>query len=258
MKQRDAGTARAGGRLVIITAAGAALVLSATACSAGPSKPPPAARVTITPATGAQDVSPGAGVTVTAAHGKLRNVVVQAVGDPVAGLLSRKRTAWHSEGLLNPSHSYTVTATAVGAGGKRVTATSTFQTLKPRKTFTASIFEGYQQSYGVGMPIVLTFNRPITRRAAVERALSVRTSKPVVGAWYWDGNQTVEFRPRVYWPQHTQVTVVGRFTGVEGARGVYGVHNVHQTFNIGASLIVVASTASHYMHVYYKHKLFGE
>ena len=151
------------------------------------------------------------------AHGKLRDVVVRAAGDPVAGLLSRSRTAWHSEGLLNPSHSYTVTATAIGAGAKRVTATSTFQTLKPRKTFSASIIEGYQQSYGVGMPIVLTFNRPITHKAAVESSLSLVTSKPVVGAWYWDGNETLEFRPRVYWPQHTVVSVKGDFKGVEAA-----------------------------------------
>jgi lipoprotein-anchoring transpeptidase ErfK/SrfK len=260
VKRRNVGCARPGSRTVIITAAGAALVLAAAACSVlgGPGKPPPAARLTITPATGAQDVSPSAGVTVTAAHGKLGDVVVRATGDPVAGLLSRSRTAWHSEGLLNPSHSYTVTATATGAGGKRVTATSTFQTLKPRKTFSATTMETYDQAYGVGMPIILTFNRPITHRAAVERSLSLRTSKPVVGAWYWDGNETLEFRPRVYWPSHTKVTVVGHFTGVEGARGVYGTHNLRQTFDIGSSLIVVASTTSHYMKVYYKHRLFGD
>ncbi len=244
----------------MIIAAGTALVLTATACSAlgGHSNPPPAAQLTITPASGTQNVSPSAGVTVTAKHGKLRSVVVRAVGDPMAGLISRSKTAWHSEGLLNPSHTYTVTATAVGAGGKRVTATSTFQTLKPRKTFSASIIEGYQQSYGVGMPIVLTFNRPVTHKAAVESSLSLVTSKPVVGAWYWDGNQTLEFRPRVYWPSHTVVSVEGHFKGVEAARGVYGIHNLSQTFRIGPSLIVVASTVTHYMKVYYKRHLFGD
>lgn len=258
MKQHNAGAARSGSRLVIITAAGAALVLPASACSAlgGYSKPPPA-QLLITPASGTQNVSPGAGVTVTAKHGKLRNVVVHVTGGPVAGLLSRSKSAWHSEGLLNPSRTYTVTATAVGAGGKRVTATSTFQTLKPRKTFSASTIEGYRQSYGVGMPIVLTFDTPITHKAAVEGSLSLVTSKPVVGAWHWDGNETLEFRPRAYWPSHTEVSVEGHFKGVEGASGVYGVHNLSQTFQIGSSLIVVASTVTHYMKVYYRHRLFG-
>ena len=244
---------------MVITAAGAVLVMAAAACSGlGTSKPPQAAQVTITPGSGAHGVSPSAGVTVTVAHGKLRNVVVQDVGDPLSGQLSLKDTVWHSDGLLNPSHTYTVTATTVGAGNKKVVVTSSFRVLKPRKTFTATIIEGYKQSYGVGMPVVLTLNRPITHRAAVERSLSLRTSKPVEGAWYWDGNRTVEFRPRVYWPAHTTVSVNGRFTGVEGAKGVYGVRNLHQKFSIGSSLIVVASTASHYMQVYYKHKLFGD
>ena len=231
---------------MVITAAGAALVLSAAACAGpGAAKPPPAPQVTITPGSGALGVRPSAAVTVTVAHGKLRNVVVQDVGDPLSGQLSLKGTVWTSAGLLNPSHTYTVTATAVGAGNKKVVATSSFRVLKPRKTFNATIIEGYKQSYGVGMPIVLTFNHPITHRAAVERSLSLRTSKPVEGAWYWDGNQTVEFRPRVYWPAHTTVSVDAQFTGVEGAKGVYGVRNLHQKFSIGSSLIVVASTSSH-------------
>jgi lipoprotein-anchoring transpeptidase ErfK/SrfK len=113
------------------------------------------------------------------------------------------------------------------------------------------------QHYGVGMPVVLTFSRPITRRAAVERRLSLRTSKRVTGAWYWDGNKTVEFRPRRYWPQHTVVHFTADLNGVEGAKGVYGVHTLHQTFEIGSSLIVVASTQTHYMKVYYKGKLWA-
>ena len=258
VNQNDAGSARSGRRLGI-TAAAAALVLSAAGCAGlAAAKPPPAAQVTITPASGTQSVSPTAGVTVSVAHGKLRDVVVRAAGDPLSGQLSMRGTVWHSQGLLNPSHVYTVTAIAVGSGGKKVTATSSFRTLKPRKTFTATIMEGYQQSYGVGMPVVLTFSHPITRRAAVERSLSLRTSKPVVGAWYWDGSQTLEFRPRVYWPAHTTVNVAGQFSGVEGAKGVYGVRNLHQTFEIGRSLIVVASTVTHYMKVYYKKRLFGD
>ena len=61
------------------------------------------------------------------------------------------------------------------------------------------------------------FSRPITNKAAVERALQLRTSRPVVGAWYWQDDKTVIFRPRQYWPQYTTVTVDGNFDGVEGA-----------------------------------------
>src|ERR1019366_7661721 len=134
VNQNDAGSARSGRRLGIAAAA-AALVLSAAGCAGlAAAKPPPAAQVTITPASGTQSVSPTAGVTVSVAHGKLRDVVVRAAGDPLSGQLSMRGTVWHSQGLLNPSHVYTVTAIAVGSGGKKVTATSSFRTLKPRKT----------------------------------------------------------------------------------------------------------------------------
>ncbi len=68
------------------------------------------------------------------------------------------------------------------------------------------------QLYGVGMPIILKFDRPITNRRAVERALSLRTSKRLVGAWYWDGDTTLYFRPRTCWPAHTRVRFVARLT----------------------------------------------
>ena len=35
------------------------------------------------------------------------------------------------------------------------------------------IFEGYNETYGVGMPIILTFSQPITDKAAVERSLQI-------------------------------------------------------------------------------------
>jgi lipoprotein-anchoring transpeptidase ErfK/SrfK len=112
------------------------------------------------------------------------------------------------------------------------------------------------------MPIILYFNRSIADRAAVERALQVRTSKPVVGAWYWDGPcrlaaECLYFRPRRYWPSHTRVSLTAHLNGVSAGRGVYGHHTLTQTFLIGSRLTVVASTARHDMNVYRDGKLFA-
>ena len=54
------------------------------------------------------------------------------------------------------------------------------------------------------MPIILYFSRPIKNRAAVERALEIKTSKRVIGAWRWDDQcgtapECLYFRPRHYW-----------------------------------------------------------
>jgi lipoprotein-anchoring transpeptidase ErfK/SrfK len=176
---------------------------------------------------------------------------------PVTGSLNPAGTVWHTTWALHPATTYTVTATAVGTSGQTVTKRSSFRTLTPLATFQTQIFEGYQQTYGVGMPIILNFSRPVTRKAEVERSLQLQTSKPVVGAWYWDGNQTLVFRPRVCWPQHTTVRFIGHLDGVEAVRGVYATADLTQSFRIGKSLIAVVSTRNHYAHIYYRDKLFG-
>lgn len=214
-------------------------------------------RLTITPSNGARAVRPGAGIAVAASGGHLSGVVVSTSGHQVAGHLASSGTIWRSSGALAPSRTYMVVATAVGVGGRKVIATSSFRTLTPRKTFQATVLEANHQVYGVGMPIVLTFSRPITNRAAVERALSITSSKPIVGAWYWDGNKTVAFRPMKYWSSGTDVRLTAALSGVEGAKGVYGTRDIHVAFTIGPSLIVRLSTVTHYMKVYYKGRLFG-
>ena len=100
-------------------------------------------------------------------------------------------------------------------------------------------------TYGVGMPVMLTFSKPVENKKAVERALVLKTSRPVVGAWYWDGDQALWFRPRAYWPQNTKVSFVGHLDGVQLSPGVYTTHTLRQDFRIGRSLIVVASASGH-------------
>jgi lipoprotein-anchoring transpeptidase ErfK/SrfK len=237
--------------------------VSCTACTANAIPPP---TLTISPANGSQGVMPGADVIVGAKHGKLRHVAVATSAGPVRGSLAANGR-WRSAEPLATGTSYTVTATAIGANQKKVTTSTTFQTFTPRRTFRATITAvGTNQNissgistgqYGVGIPITIMFSRPITNKAAVERAIQLSTSKPVVGAWSWQDDKTVIFRPRRYWPQYTKVTVDGNFDGVQAAPGVYGSQDAHLSLSIGPSLIVVSSTRTHYMKVYYKNRLFG-
>jgi lipoprotein-anchoring transpeptidase ErfK/SrfK len=254
-------------RLMRVVAGCAAAGLLGTGCAAGHAaaggrphvshRPVTSVDLAISPATGSAGVSPGEGITVTAAHGRITSVSVQGTGDSVTGTMNSSATIWHSNWTLGVSTTYTVTATAQARDGKQVTRTSTFTTLTPAQTFETEIYEAQDATYGVGMPIILTFSQPIADKAAVERALQIQTSKPVTGAWYWNGDQTVDFRPQAYWPPDTRVSFTGHLDGVEGAPGVYGVHTLTQSFRIGGSLIVVASTASHYMDVYRNGKLFA-
>jgi lipoprotein-anchoring transpeptidase ErfK/SrfK len=209
-----------------------------------------AADLKITPSNGSHGVSPSAGISVAALKGTVTSVTVRTAGDAVSGRLSDDGKTWHSSARnLDVSQGYTVTATGT-VGGEKVTTTSTFRTLTPAQTFSTMIYEGYDQTYGVGMPIMLTFSQPITNKAAVERSLELTTSNPVIGAWYWDGDEHLYFRPRDYWPANTTVSFAGHLNGVEGAKGVYAAANLTQTFNIGRSMIAVASTTTHRTQIY--------
>jgi lipoprotein-anchoring transpeptidase ErfK/SrfK len=214
-----------------------------------------AAEIKISPASGSHEASPADGITVSVPKGKVTKVIVHTAGDAVSGTVSGGGTTWHSDRNLNVSQTYTVTATGVDAQGNKLSSTSTFKTLTPSQTFSAEIYEGSGQTYGVGMPIMLTFSEPITDKAAVERALHLTTSKPVVGAWYWDGDEHLNFRPRDYWPAYTTVSFDGQLNGVEGAKGMYATANLTQSFSIGRSLVAVASTTTHKTQIYLNGKL---
>jgi lipoprotein-anchoring transpeptidase ErfK/SrfK len=231
---------------------------------ASASRTPVGPAVAISPADGARAADPSTGVTVTATRGTLESVTVAPAGTPAAdngnpagpvpGTLSPGGTTWHTTWALGVSQQYTVTAVA-SEGAVTKTTTSTFKTLTPAATFSTNIFEGYDQTYGVGMPVILTFSQPITDKAAVERSLQIQTSKPVVGAWYWDTSESLAFRPRSYWPANTTVSFTGHLDGVKAGPGLYGFHTLTQTFTIGQSVIAVASTASHHTQIYVGGKL---
>ena len=266
-------------RTAVAAAAATAVAVLATACSGSSaiSAPTPAqvkasaqaqasklaAELRITPSAGSKDVDPADGITVTAADGKVTNVTVKpsdgssggSSGGDVTGAMSSDGKSWHSTWTLAVSQTYTVTATGTASNGQPITQTSTFRTLTPAQTFQTQIYEGYDQTYGVGMPIMLTFSEPISNKAAVERSLEVTTSKPVAGSWYWDGDERLYFRPRAYWPAYTTVSFTGHLDGIEGAKGVYGAANLTQTFHIGRSLIAVASTTTHRTQIYENGKL---
>ncbi|MBO0806076.1 MAG: L,D-transpeptidase family protein [Nocardiopsaceae bacterium] len=263
------------GKRLAALAAVVALALAVSACSGGsttvksagnsnghgsaasPSPSSASGDVKITPADGSRDANPSKGIAVTTTHGTLTGVTVKTSGGKggkVSGSYSRGKSAWHSAWALGVSQSYTVTATA-SVNGQPVTRTSSFRTLSPSSTFSTEIINGYHQTYGVGMPILLYFSKKITDRAAVERSLQVTTSKPVIGAWYWDNScgtapTCAYFRPRDYWPAGTKVSFTGHLDGVEGAPGVYGYHTLTQTFTIGQSVVAVGSTASHHTQIY--------
>jgi lipoprotein-anchoring transpeptidase ErfK/SrfK len=229
---------------------------SAGAAAGAPSASP-AAAVTITPANGTGNAKPNKGISVVATSGKITNVTVTTGHEEVGGVLATDAKSWHTNWSLHTGAQYKVTVSAINSDNKITTTTSSFRTLAAGSTFSASTIVGLNQTYGVGMPITILFSSPVTRRAAVEKAIQIKTSKPVVGTWIWDSNESVSFRPQTYWPQHTKVSFTAHFNGLAISPGVYGTSNLSNSFRIGASLIGVTSTVTHKTRIYWKGHLYA-
>ena len=204
------------------------------------------------------DRRPDLGIEVTVTGGRLVRVsAVNGAGRAVPGILGAGGAAWRADWALPPGQAYHVTATAVNPSGRATRIAGSFRTLTPRHTFSAMTSLGAGQVFGVGMPIMVTFSHPITRKAEVERSLEIWSSKPVTGAWYWLSDTQVWFRPRTYWPARTRVRFEAHLKGVQGARGIYGDANLIQRFRIGRSLVAVASAATHHMRMWWNGHLKG-
>ena len=244
---------RVGVLVAVLPVALAAACQSSGSAASNDDQASAGAKITITPASGQDDVRPDLPIKVTVANGKLQSVqVTSAKKRPkVEGAFGPGNTTWASKWTLSPKSEYTVTAKAVNADNKAAQVTSTFTTLKPKNTFSAtSLGPNNKETVGAGMPIILQFNRSIANKARVERALEVKMSKPVEGAWHWMDDANLVYRPKKYWPKGEKVHLYGHLRGVRAAKGVYGTQNLHLGFQIKRKVIVKASTTTHQLKVY--------
>lgn len=229
--------------------AGTATVLMTAGCGLVGGGFGPPAKVSISPANGAAASLPEAPIVVKASAGKLGKVSVQSAGVPIPGTFDKKHRQWRSSRTLTPGTKYTVTATA-SSGGKTTTATSSFQTLAPKATFAiADITPMPDETIGVGMPIIVKFDKPIYNPADVERALKVTSDEPAEGAWRWTSRQEAVYRTKEYWKPHQSVRLSATLAGVRGAQDTYGTKDYARSFKIGDSHISTVDTRTHQMTV---------
>jgi lipoprotein-anchoring transpeptidase ErfK/SrfK len=209
--------------------------------------------IKITPASGAHGVRPNLPIRVLALSGHLINVTVNAGGRAVLGQMNSQATEWITQWALIPGAAYAVRATAGNSAGKTVTVLSSFRTLRPSNTFSASLdwtlAANLGRPYGVGLPIILDFSQPVQDKAAVRKALVVTATKPVPGAWRWITDQEIVYRADGFWPPHQTVTLHEHLAGVRAAPGVYGTKNMTYTFRIGKAQVSTVNVRTHRMTV---------
>jgi len=192
-------------------------------------------------------------VTVTAANGTLQSVVFRdGDGQRLPGRFNKAHTTWTAVGFLDPDVHYTLASMATNAEGK---------TTKSTREFTTEALTLDQQTYpnvtplagsvmGIGMPVIVTFDVPVTDRAEMQKYMSVTSTPAQVGSWHWVSSQEVHWRPRTYWQPDTKVHVDLDVNGVNAGNGIYGQLDRHIDFRIGQSVLIKANVSSDKMQVY--------
>ena len=251
---RRRGAAVALGLVAVLTlgACSSEPTVSASGTSGGgptsaPATPQPA-KLTVSPAAGAQDVPPGEPVGVQVADGTIVSVTLtNPDGKQVQGQTSADKKSWNTTEQLGYGKTYTWSGSATGENGRTVPISGRFRTLAPERQISGHLNVSDGETYGIAMPIALTFDSPVTDKLAVARALSVTTSKPTTGLWAWLDDETVHWRPSGYYQPGTHVTVAANLYGVAFAPGVYGRDDISASFTIGRAQIVQANTRTHRM-----------
>ena len=247
----------AGALVLLAGCQGSSGVGAAAAPTAAPTTAEPApASVEVSPADGATDVSPRVPLEISVTDGELTEVrVVDGAGAEVAGAVADSPgdpavDVWTPDTPLDYGTSYTLTATAEGEDAGTAEGATTFTTVTPQTQLTPSIGPLDGQTVGVGMPIRVYFDEPVTDKTAVENNLQVTSSTPTDGAWNWFSDTEVHFRPSEYWPENTDVTLDADLYGIPLGGGVWGRTDRTVSFRVGERHVSIADADTHRMEVY--------
>ncbi len=241
----------------MVVAALALTGCNATAKAAGPAPSGPGAgspSASSTPTPGqvalllSSPASNSDDLVVGIANGTLNSVTVASGGGhTLPGGLSADGHHWTSVEPPAPGLTYSVVATTTTESGatKRLTAKVQVIPLAGATTMGYDITPSSGWTVGVNAPVVIRFHSSVTDRATVERALSVTTSKPMVGAWHWISSRELHFRPQTAWPAHVKVRVVAALEGVRAGDRLLGRYDTTVDFVTGDSVVTKIDGKKH-------------
>jgi lipoprotein-anchoring transpeptidase ErfK/SrfK len=194
---------------------------------------------------------------LTAADGTFDKVRVTVRGaeegdNRLAGKLSADETTWTATERLEPGARYRARAVAVDADGLEARSRTVFRTVDltlDQQTF-PSIAPLAGETVGVGMPVIVKFDVPVTDHAAIEKHLAVESTPKQAGSWHWVDDYQVHWRPKTYWQPGTDVTVHADINSVDAGNGIYGQLSRSVSFTIGDSVVSKVNVQTHEMKVY--------
>ena len=203
---------------------------------------------------GAADVPVDTLLRIAPTRGRLSTVTVTGSGDAGAleGTISGDGGMWRTEDLLEPATTYAVKAEVTGEDGEVVTRRSKFSTqdLTLDEQTYPSVAPLGGETVGVGMPVIVTFDVPVTDRASFEKHMSVTSTPAQAGGWYWLSDQEAHYRPKKYWKAGTEVSVDVDINSVPAGNGIYGQESRKVDFSVGDAHVYKVDMDAHTLKAY--------
>jgi lipoprotein-anchoring transpeptidase ErfK/SrfK len=261
VRSRRARTAAATAALVLL---GSALAACDGDSAAAPGEAPsgsvasetedavPAVSLTTSPRAGAKGVKVDRTIEVAADNGTIESVKVSSSAGKVAGELSADGASWTATDRLEPGATYAVRTVATGEDGEQVTKTAKFRTQDltlDQQTY-PSVAPLPGETVGVGMPVIVHFDVPVTDHASFEKNMSVTTAPQQKGSWYWLSDYEAHWRPKTYWKPGTDVSVDVDVNSVSAGNGIYGQESRQVDFEVGDAHIYKVNMVTHEMKVF--------
>ncbi len=219
----------------------------------GPVQPDvPEASVSTNVTRGATAVPVDRRLSVTADAGTLTSVSVSSKSGSIPGRMSADKKKWTAGTLLEPATSYTLVSLASIEGGKAIKRTTHFRTAGltlDQQTY-PSIAPLDGQTVGVGMPVIVRFDVPVTDHASIEKHLHVVSQPAQRGSWHWISDTEVHWRPATYWKAGTNVTVNADINSVPAGNGIFGQVDRSISFHVGDAHIYKVNIKTDQMRVF--------
>ncbi|MGH3783481.1 MAG: Ig-like domain-containing protein [Pseudonocardiaceae bacterium] len=203
-------------------------------------------RVVSQPSDGATEVNSLDQTWVAATGGVFDTVqLTNPAGKAVTGQFSADKAIWTVSEPLGYDKTYTWSGSVTGSDGAQIPVRGSFHTINLAHLISGRLNVADNATYGVAMPIALTFSSKVSDKAAVERALSVQTSVPTEGSWAWLDDTTVHWRPKTYFTPNTQIRVTAKLYGLSLGNGAYGQQDLSSSFSIGRPYLLKGATQTH-------------
>lgn len=229
-----------------------ALTLLLTSCSTGSSSAPEAsadvpAEVSANVEDGASDVAVDTLVQVQVENGRLTEATLTTDDGAEAVEGEGGESQWQATQRLEPGVSYTLTAEATGEDGEEVSVVRTFATQKlslDEQTY-PSVAPLKDETVGVGMPVIVSFDLPVKDHELYEKNMHVTSEPQVEGSWHWISDTLVHYRPKEFWPAGTKVDVDLDLNSLPAGDGVYGQQDQHVPFTVGKKTVTTVDVDKH-------------